>query len=491
MKDIKTLIKTITGQEKVADQFGTGKVYSDEPILFTASQMKNYTPPKYREMRRITGSDYYLYRPEAEIFYRQARFMEDFEDDFEYRGGFFSYYPTYQSMNNLQLRGYFSWRTQVRRGNIKAVSFSFACVYMYELINQIGVSSPTDGFLKLKSFSEEYSKFDRKINPYAANWLRDYVVYYGLDKQLLEKVPFFEGDAEMLTLLHYQEHSEQEVISALSSLSSYSITDSRFYQEYPEELAKVVYGVYRGITEFFEQKRKHSAMENFFGSRMSTERTMFTSAVFYEQKSHPDCEYEINELYKYICRDGHWTFEQCYRYRQKKTLISDILKETDRIMRERYSFRYVLKPTELSKIYLKIITGVIDEFLEEKRRAAVPEIKIDTSLLSSIRESSMITQSKLIVDEEEENEADAVSPPPQQPADSPLDETESEFLSCVLNNKSYAELLRGKHIMASVMVDAVNEKLFDIFGDTALILSGDSAEVIEDYKEELKGLTGL
>ena len=34
--------------------------------------------------------------------------MEDFEDDFDYRGEFVRYFPTYQAMNDAQLRGYFS-----------------------------------------------------------------------------------------------------------------------------------------------------------------------------------------------------------------------------------------------------------------------------------------------------------------------------------------------------------------------------------------------
>ena len=42
--------------------------------------------------------------------------------------------------------------------------------------------------------------------------------------------------------------------------------------------------------------------------------------------------------------------------------------------------------------------------------------------------------------------------------------------------------------MPSLLADSVNEKLFDIFGDTVLELSGGVPEVIEDYTEELKGL---
>ena len=54
--------------------------------------------------------------------------MEDFEDDFDYHGTFIRYFPNYQAMNDLQLRGYFSWRTKVRRGEVGRTSLSFAFV---------------------------------------------------------------------------------------------------------------------------------------------------------------------------------------------------------------------------------------------------------------------------------------------------------------------------------------------------------------------------
>ena len=61
---------------------------------------------------------------EALIFCKQGKFMEDFEDDFDYRGEFVRYFPTYQAMNDAQLRGYFSWRTRIRRGEINRTSLS-------------------------------------------------------------------------------------------------------------------------------------------------------------------------------------------------------------------------------------------------------------------------------------------------------------------------------------------------------------------------------
>ena len=44
--------------------------------------------------------------------------------------------------------------------------------------------------------------------------------------------------------------------------------------------------------------------------------------------------------------------------------------------------------------------------------------------------------------------------------------------------------------MLSVLVDTINERLFDLFGDTVIIDDGGELALIEDYKDELKGIIG-
>ena len=155
-------------------------VYKDEPILTTAADLLEFTPPRYRQMRRIAKENRIYLETDPAIFYKQGKFMEDFQDNYEYTGEFFRYCPTYQSMSDRQLRGYFTWRTKVRQGIIERTSLSFVFVYIYELINGIGIDSPMDGYIKLKTLWEAYSPIEPKINRYLAQWLKDYVIYYNL-----------------------------------------------------------------------------------------------------------------------------------------------------------------------------------------------------------------------------------------------------------------------------------------------------------------------
>ena len=136
----------------------TSRIYRDEPIPRTAALLAGATPPEYREMRKLARSYSIYENSEAIIFYKQGKFMEEFEDDFDFGGEFVRYFPTYQAMNDRQLRGYFSWRTRVRRGIVEKTSLSFAFVYLYELLNQIGTGTPEEGFRRLGDALEEMDR---------------------------------------------------------------------------------------------------------------------------------------------------------------------------------------------------------------------------------------------------------------------------------------------------------------------------------------------
>lgn len=101
------------------------------------------------------------------------------------------YYPTYQSLTDPELRGYFSWRTKLRRGDVQKTSLSYAFLYIYELLNQIGVTDPVDGYQKLKNFQSVYGGLDGGILPHLNRWLVDYVIYYGLDRPCWQTPPRF------------------------------------------------------------------------------------------------------------------------------------------------------------------------------------------------------------------------------------------------------------------------------------------------------------
>lgn len=179
--------------------------------------MSSYMPDRYREMRAISrwqagangGRGRWL--SEDEFFYLQATLMADFEDDCPYQGTFKAYSPTYNAMSDRQLRGYFTWRTQVRAGNVEETSLSFAFVYLYELLCGIGCADAQDGFRAIKSFWETYRTFAPELDRYVRVWLADYVVYHNLPASLLEDSRTLEFDHALIALKHAQAIAEQHI----------------------------------------------------------------------------------------------------------------------------------------------------------------------------------------------------------------------------------------------------------------------------------------
>ena len=169
------------------------------------------------------------------------------------------------------------------------------------------------------------------------------------------------------------------------------------------------------------------------------------------------------------------------------------------------------------KKFADMINECIDERIKENKENEKKVINIDLSKLQNIRDVSLITQNKLIVEEEvdisEENltflpeeEAELITETenevteiikdtaqtkeenPDITNETDLSDDEFKFTSMLVRDENYKEYLKSRGIMLSVIIDSVNEKLYDIFGDTVIDFDGETPEIIEDYIDELKGL---
>ena len=530
MSDVKKLIERVTAEvmRKTAQSI-QDRLYRDEPLIFTASQMKSYVPDKIKKMREIADKPDWLNQSEASIFYTQAKFMEDYEDDFEYTGEFFSYYPTYRKMNPSQLRGYFSWRTKIRRGELSKTSLSFVYVYIYELLHMIGSDSPEEGFGKLRDFCEAYSKLEPSILRYVKTWLVDFAVYYNVDKSLLEGIVDTKFDKNAAVLHDYEAHSEDELWSAISGISSYNMENSKLYKLCPEDVRTVCCAVFRKCSQYYIKNRSKSFCEKLFGRSMEMYYRIFESAVFFDRKKYSDYTYEITDSHKYFCKNGSWICQRFYGNKKSK-LLGEILKSIDSIMRQRLELGNPISSPCETKWILKIINGEIDSLLENKRKNTAPKIEIDISKLAGIRKAADITRDRLMTEEErgapaghsedlpaipddmtipEAEEFSADDEIPEIPGavtffgsegtvsggnsqteesaspteNSPLDDNEREFLHFLLYGGSY-----GGKIMPSILADSVNEKLYEEFGDVVIEFEGDKPVIIEDYADDLKGM---
>lgn len=578
-QDIKMLIERIMAEARTHQSARfSNEIYADEPILKTGRQMQNFLPDQYRKMREISrwqddpkgGAGRWL--SEAELFYRQGLLMADFEDDCPYNGTFKSYFPTYNAMSDRQLRGYFTWRAQVRRGTVEETSTSFAFLYLYELICGIGVDDPLDGFNKIKAFWDVYRAFEPGIDRFARVWLQDYVVFHGLDPKLLRDSKTVMFDNALIELrraardlipapappgqtpkrrktseptlpLPPDEVREERLMAAINALSTYNLSNSRLDRSHHRDLRHVACAVYVRMARYYDTHRKTGIVASLFGEETAMPYTMFASAVFFAPERHEDCEYRLDPIHIYRCQNGFWECMRIHGSRQKSSKLGEMMRACDQRLRLALDPAHPLKEEKVPKYLAKIIDDEIVAWLSWDAAHQPVKIDIDLSQLGHIRNAAAQTREALLIDEEREDGASAeaeaadsgqpeaesvtdaivepvVTPIRQDLTDEPTISTEQfgvvtpllaptpafaaaapaeatnelapaadAFLRALLEQNAAQATSAVAHSGQSedMLVDTINEALFDLVGDTVIEFSAAGPQIIEDYEADVRG----
>ncbi len=573
-QDIKMLIERIMAEARTHQSARfSNEIYADEPILKTGRQMQNFLPDQYRKMREISrwqedpkgGAGRWL--SEAELFYRQGLLMSDFEDDCPYNGTFKSYFPTYNAMSDRQLRGYFTWRAQARRGNIEETSTSFAFLYLYELICGIGVDDPLDGFNKIKAFWDVYRAFEPGIDRFARVWLQDYAVFHGLDPKLLrdsktvmfdnalielrraardlvpapapsDQAPKRRKASEPTLPLPPDGAREERLTAAINALSTYNLSSSRLDRSHHRDLRHVACAVYVRMARYYDTHRKTGIVASLFGEGTAMPYTMFASAVFFAPERHEDCEYRLDPIHIYRCQNGFWECIRIHGSRQKSSKLGEMMRACDQRLRLALDPAHPLKEEKVPKYMAKIIDDEIVAWLSWDAAHQPVKIDIDLSQLGHIRSAAAQTREALLIDEEREDgtladaevavaerrEAEPVADtiaepvattmqqdeasvptisteqfgvvapllaPTPAPADtaSALDPAADAYLRALLeqNAAQTASAVEQSGKSEDMLVDSINEALFDLVGDTVIEFGSAGPQIIEDYEADVRG----
>lgn len=571
-----------------------GRTFADEPIIRRGSQMAGYLPKRCQEMRALATSPELRNTSRECVFYHQARLMEDYTDDVPFRGRFEEYFPTYQAMSDRQLRGYFTWRTAVRAGVMEEAPLSFAFVHLYELLMGVGTTPGDQGFHDIEHFWQSLRGHAPQLDRHVRLWLRDYVVYHGLDPRLVAPYVDLEFDRGLVAMRDgiaawegrqtpprlstpasliapggvapalpnpappaqdasakrrrkrganagdgADNPTEERLFSSFDVLSSYRPRVSRLYRDRPETLRHVCCSVVVQLARHYDAHRKSGLMESLFGSPLAMPYGMFYSAVFWSEQPHPDATYELDAINRYTCARGRWYWEGYHGSHTKSTKLGAVLRATDQRLRAAIGYEHPLMEKTVPKYLAKIIDREIEARLAWEREQEARVIHVDLSQLAGIRAAASLTQEALLVDEEREEgpaagETDegkaegafetaaghagttvteqatldldtlphvtpgpptrasqaTLEPPAQAPqaeggASAPLGLTPDELslLRSLLAGKP-AHTAKGTSM--DMLVDGINEKLFDLLGDTALEFDGTEPQLVEDYVEDVR-----
>ncbi len=84
--------------------------------------------------------------------------------------------------------------------------------------------------------------------------------------------------------------------------------------------------------------------------------------------------------------------------------------------------------------------------------------------------------------------ASTFSPAESTSGGCPLSGDELRFLQILLYGGDLQSFLSEKHLMASVLAEAVNEQLYDEFADTVIEFNENTPVIVDDYRNDLKGM---
>ena len=475
-----------THRMKKAAEWFYNTIFHDEAIRPKSPVPSEKLPSLLNTARSLENTPSTPWQSREAIFIKQAKLLANYEDDYEFHDSVVRYFPTYQALTDKELRGYFSWRTKLRNGDVRKTSLSFAFLYIYELLNQIGVSDPLEGYEKLVAFRENYGALDNSILSYLNRWLTDYVVYYELDATLLAESRQVLFDRSISVLDFIQEQEDAKVLYAVKSLAPKWLSHSKYYAKNQADCDKVILRVLRQISRHYATRTQKTMVEQFFGAYGTFQTNLFDSAVFCNPVKRRNSEYAVDERCTYRCQNGLWTVTKHPTLLRPNKKLDDILKTIDAVMREESGYQHPIKYGVNTKWMIKIIRQESQALLAAKAASQKKKITIDYSQLDKIRQEAAITQEKLTVEEDMDEPVQEVIAEPVQtviPAeDCPLTKSEYRLLHSLLYGKNI-HWVRSEGYLLSVLVDGINEKLYDTFMDSVL---DDTPALIDDYIEDLK-----
>ncbi len=404
---------------------------------------------KIRQMRELGQTLYkgYMVRQCAELtIVKQGEFMQDVTDDFG-RSAFCAIErPIYGAMSIEQLRTYFTWRTDARRGTYYKTDKPYIMLYCYELMNKIGVLSSQDAFNRLVGVWENCREFCPSLDNIMPVWLKDFYAFNNMEGEfsaLAESFPVRTGKSDRLTA-ELMDGNYNDKLEYLMAHSTYNLKGSIFFTD--EHIPLLNAAVEAALTSLEAYFRTHgiSLFELICGRpKKDFGWSPFAGAYVDRERMDGFHPCHISSTERYCVKRGQPCFER-FESAPFRSFIGYILKATESVLRERTGFRYSIVPNlsvvlddfcNREKLYkavseqefATVIPNAVNAYCDEhgifpprkepKRRkkpdygdrpqyqpvSAVPKkVEIDLSALELIRREADETAKKLIIEEYED-----------------------------------------------------------------------------------------
>lgn len=425
--------------------------YPHENIQEELSQHDILINEKILEMRKqkqTTYNGYIIQRCSEITFVLQGEYVADIEDDYSRCVFFGMVSPMYAAMSNSQLRTYFTWRTDIRRGVFRDIDRSYIILYVYELLNKIGVSSSDEAFSKLLTLRKSAKAHNAAayLSEVLPQWLKDFYVYNRVSGDFPDLDDFLgnnEKNDGKRSAIEISRGIYKNKLDFLADNSAYKIKESSFYSEKTARLIDAALeNVLKELSVYCE--KMGIALDMLICGQMKKDHSWraFAGAIVNLDRMDGFRSVRISPEEEYCIKRGEPVREE-YSLLLQRGVIGFILKTIEARLRIRTGFarrltvnrkmlvndvknREKAAAAVLNDEFEKIIVNAVDKFCDEhgivarehNSRASgddenfvyqAKKVEIDVSKLSKIREKSEEIAKKLIVQEitDGDEEADA------------------------------------------------------------------------------------
>ena len=485
-----------------------------------APSNRDIVPERIRKLRLLFTPDTHPMTKLAENFYRQAAFMRDYEDDYPWAGTFVSYYPMYHDLTTAQLRGYFSWRTRVRRGNYSFISTSAAYIYLYELLNGIGAPSVEERLQKMEEFEkgfldagfgDDYMRYNLR------QWMADLSIMNGLPQEIIRKYAeksLFEYEMLLSVLKTPEEHTDEEICSALKEFDQ----DKR--------LSAGVLSAFGSRTAFLVSEAWRQAVKNYRngGTDLFTlcfgkpyERSWFplSNAIYCRHDPQPDRTVIAGSACVFTCKAMQWRVRSYIRPNFDRSLMKRFLHASDLKLRQYLKAGTRLRESPGEDWAYPYIDEAIAKDMRREAERRRESVTVDLSGLDKIRADAEKTRDSLLTEEESAEIAavnateivretggyESVStdidhgevpftpaPPKGCEAQAPvlLDPVLLTVVRTLMRSEDPRSILKANSILPEIAADSINEALFDEFGDNVVLCEDGHLSLVNEYAEDLQ-----
>ena len=524
--------------------------YPHEYLNEHMSPQEEYMVMKIRQMRElqvcVRGKGIVKRAVELTML-EQGEFMADVEDDYDHETFCALPQPLYAAMSISQLRWFFSWRAETRRGRYHKTDKPYVLLLCYELLNKIGADSSVDAFKKLLELWENCKPFAPYLNALMPRWLKDFYAFNDVTPVCADICAVTGGadmgrESDLANFLDIEERRFSGKLDFLMRNSAYDIGSSIFMSE---ETRPLIDGACEEALKALDEylSGRGADLAELICGKLRKDYTWvpFKDAIVNLDTADGFRPVKIGAGEQYCLKRGEPSLE-LFSFLPSKGFIGYLLKSVEAELRVKTGFKRRIVPkltmleadirnrTRLTAAvnapeFERVIPRAVDEYCEKKgirppeklRKSgggvefavySAPKVEIDVSKLAGIREKSEETARKLLTDEVSEEEfseqiaecGEELSPCEEEefnttvgnPVFDELDADWQTFANSLIPMQIYTlkALLDGRGREFIKSTGLLPETVYEEINTEALSAFGDvvieCGELVPDYIEEIK-----